>query len=225
MSKSYADIVSNLTTQPTAETAEATFNHSLEDGTKVFITVIKSSATIYKSVEHPDGTKTKTTFYKDGSKTVKKISKDNSATISEYNLKGIVTRKYEIDNRGQQSGLDQSFWPNGNLHEETFYYADVPEGRFESFYENGKIKERGYYRNGQVEEITEYRKNGRVSESGSGGFSIGEGRMRKGYYFGRSGQITDSWDDTEDPWWCGLNDEFGKDQEEYLDEPDGEPLE
>lgn len=223
MNAEYQILMTTLSTQPNTETHfDVSCEIATEDGTKIKISKWKSSKTLYKQTNRPDGTSIKITLFEDGSKKVEETNKDKCTDIIQYNSTGTVVRKFSTDENGRQSGLDQSFWDNGKPCEETYYCAGVPEGHFVTYYENGKVKEQGCYRNGRVEEITEYRKNGKVSEYGSGGFSIGEGRMRKGYSFGSSGRITKSWNDDEDPWWYGLDEEYDRDQddqEEYLDEP------
>lgn len=105
----------------------------------------------------------KTTVYTDGRKKVVDTFKDGYGRITEYNSSGIVTRLYSVNSKGQKSGVDYSFFPDGKLQEEIFYNEDIPDGRFVTYYKSGKVKLQGHYSKGKVEEITEYFENRQVN--------------------------------------------------------------
>jgi hypothetical protein len=173
-----------------------TYQLTKSDGTTTTIWLPKSQNFAIKTVQQPDGSKTETVFNSDGTKTVKH-TKDGFTEVIEYFSNGTKGATYSLNEKGNKCGLFEEFHANGKLKGFSYWSNGQQDGAFAEYTEEGVIREKGSFQNGRVEEFIEYNKKGKVVEHGWGGFSLGEGRMRRGYTVNYYGEHS-YWDDNAD---------------------------
>ena len=92
---------------------------------------------------------------------VKSSEKPYSGTIEEYwsseNIKSI-----EFYNLGRKSGFEE-YYENGQIKTKAFFKNGELDGLYQEFYSNGKIQSRGFFKSGKLEgEFLIYFKNGKL---------------------------------------------------------------
>lgn len=184
------------------------------DGSIITIWLPKSQGFAIKTVERTDGSKTKTTYHSDGSKTVKE-TKDGFTEVIEYFSNGAKSANYTLNEKGNKCGKYEEFYKNGQLKEFSHWYDGQENGAFAEYTEKGVLREKGSFLNGRIEEFVEYNKKRQVVEHGWGGFSLGEGRMRRGYSVNHYDEHN-YWDDFPD--YDFEYDSPGDDYSDYEDE-------
>ncbi len=74
----------------------------------------------------------------------------------EYWPNGNVWVKGQKNSKGQQEGIWEYLYPNGNIYCRIPYKEDKSDGIVEKFYENKNIRWRTSYKEGKIDGIEEY---------------------------------------------------------------------
>jgi len=74
----------------------------------------------------------------------------------EYHPNGNVYIKGQLNSNGQQEGIWECFWENGNIRIRTPYKQGKEDGIEEWFYENGNISWRIPFKEGKEDGIEEW---------------------------------------------------------------------
>ena len=85
-------------------------------------------------------------------------SKSENAELTpyiEYYPNGNVKVKGQKNSKGQEEGIEELFYGNGNIRVRTPYKGGKEDGIEEMFYENGKIHWRTPYKEGKADGIEE----------------------------------------------------------------------
>ena len=86
---------------------------------------------------------------------IKPMTKELTPTIG-YHPNGNVSIKGQLNSKGQEEGLWELFYLNGNIHWRIPYKEGKRDGIAESFYEDGNIKYRTPYVGGKEDGIAEW---------------------------------------------------------------------
>ncbi len=63
---------------------------------------------------------------------------------------------------GKREGEYNTYYENGNIKEKGYYINGLIEGEYNTYYENGNIYIRCLYKNGKIKNIIEYDYNGNI---------------------------------------------------------------
>jgi antitoxin component YwqK of YwqJK toxin-antitoxin module len=103
---------------------------------------------------HPNGNITKTRLWKDGK--LIEITKPELTPYIKYHPNGNVYIKGQKNSKGQEEGLWEWFYEDGNIFSRAPYKGGEKEGIEEIFYENGNIRWRIPYKEGKADGIEEW---------------------------------------------------------------------
>ncbi|NBW38611.1 MAG: hypothetical protein EBR30_27050, partial [Cytophagia bacterium] len=100
-------------------------------------------------------------------------SKDTEPTMTnelipyiEYHPNGNVLIKGQLNSKGQEEGIWERFYKNGNIYRITPYVEGKIVGIVEWFYENGNIRVRTPYKNNEIDGIEEeFDEQGNITET------------------------------------------------------------
>lgn len=107
-------------------------------------------------------------YWPDGSKKAVCEYKEDKLVgmYADFYKDGQLRLGVEFDDRGLETGLSESYWPNGNLEYEIYYKDGLEEGSYKTYWPNGKLevecrmvcgKEVGEYKmyneNGELEKV------------------------------------------------------------------------
>jgi antitoxin component YwqK of YwqJK toxin-antitoxin module len=62
---------------------------------------------------------------------------------------GVLSSVCNYDQKGNIEGIKETYFKNGQLETQTTYTNNIPNGTYTAFYENGKPKLKGQYKNGK----------------------------------------------------------------------------
>jgi antitoxin component YwqK of YwqJK toxin-antitoxin module len=103
---------------------------------------------------HSNGTVSMKTIYKEN-------HMDGELSVFDDNDNPI---KKEIYKMGRKSGLSQSFYPSGKLHEEITFENNIPINQSTAYHENGKPMMVKHYKDGKTTAVELYDENGKLQE-------------------------------------------------------------
>jgi len=86
---------------------------------------------------------------------IKKVDEELTPYIK-YHPNGNVWVKGQKNSKGQREGIEEWFYPNGNIHWRTPYKNGKEDGIVEVFYENGNIHRRTPFKEGKEDGIEEW---------------------------------------------------------------------